>query len=196
MKQCTKCLKEKQSTDFYSKRGKPRSICKSCEAEARKVYRKEHGDQMRTRERQYYAASPTMKANKRKHIQAHKEQKRLTDALYHRNNKGKRAAYRKSRQEIERERYLKRKYGIDLEKYNQLLEEQFGLCAICLEEKPLHVDHDHKTGIVRGLLCSNCNTAVGLLKDDALNIQGAINYLEKFFVIPKWAMEYYRDQLR
>lgn len=66
-----------------------------------------------------------------------------------------------------------------------MLEEQHGVCAICgkPETKPnakyLAVDHDHKTGEVRGLLCNNCNRALGLLQDNTEVLQNAINYLKK-----------------
>ena len=62
---------------------------------------------------------------------------------------------------------LKNKYGISLEQKNQMLEAQKGLCKIC--DKILintYVDHCHKTKIVRGLLCQNCNAAIGHVYDD------------------------------
>ncbi len=55
---------------------------------------------------------------------------------------------------------LKDRYGISLDQYNQLLEAQAGRCAICRNQpktRALHVDHDHKSGKIRGLLCMNCN---------------------------------------
>lgn len=53
-------------------------------------------------------------------------------------------------------------------------------CAICLVEgKPFHVDHNHKNGKIRALLCSNCNTALGLLHDAPETLRAAALYLEK-----------------
>jgi hypothetical protein len=78
-------------------------------------------------------------------------------------------------------------YGIDLNKYNELLISQNYKCAIC-QENPngwngqsgrFDVDHDHKTGKVRGLLCSSCNTSLGKFKDDISILKRAINYLKK-----------------
>lgn len=80
---------------------------------------------------------------------------------------------------------LKTRYGISIEQWNDMYEEQKGQCPICLlhmndcVEKQLHVDHCHKTGKVRGLLCSTCNKAIGLLKDDSGLLQRAISFLEK-----------------
>ena len=62
-----------------------------------------------------------------------------------------------------REKNLKQRYGITLEQYEQLLVKQEGVCSICHRvprTKPLAVDHDHKTGTVRGLLCLWCNRAL------------------------------------
>ena len=50
-------------------------------------------------------------------------------------------------------------------------------CAICGEEVKLHVDHCHKTGKIRGLLCRNCNTSLGKFKDSPEILQNAITYL-------------------
>jgi Recombination endonuclease VII len=82
---------------------------------------------------------------------------------------------------------LKRHYQLSLEEYNSLLEKQGGVCACCkLSETRmnkrikglLHVDHCHKTGKVRGLLCTNCNTALGLLKEDPERVQALLLYVQ------------------
>lgn len=65
--------------------------------------------------------------------------------------------------ESARDRAYKSKYGISLEDYNRLSEAQRGLCALCLRpsmNKKLAVDHDHKTGRIRGLLCVVCNRII------------------------------------
>ena len=74
-----------------------------------------------------------------------------------------------------------RQYGLSLDDYGQMVSEQSGLCAICKEkpEKDLFVDHCHSTGRVRGLLCSNCNTGIGLLRDNTATLLAAINYLKE-----------------
>ena len=75
-----------------------------------------------------------------------------------------------------------RRYGITIEEYEILLDKQNGCCAICLATtgavgKRLSVDHNHKTGEVRGLLCDDCNTGLGKFKDDSSLLAKAINYL-------------------
>lgn len=74
----------------------------------------------------------------------------------------------------------RRNYNLEPHEYNKLMEDSNNLCMICKEPpktKSLHIDHDHKTGKVRGLLCHGCNTAIGLMKEDTNILQKAINYL-------------------
>jgi dCMP deaminase len=74
-------------------------------------------------------------------------------------------------------------YGMTPEQYEALFVLQGGMCAIChnppLGKENLSVDHDHKTGKVRGLLCQNCNRAIGGLQESMGNLRGAINYLTR-----------------
>ncbi|MFJ4953210.1 endonuclease VII domain-containing protein [Streptomyces sp. NPDC088760] len=60
-----------------------------------------------------------------------------------------------------RQHHLKRNYGLTEAERDALIASQHGLCAICLAAPPAHVDHCHKTGRVRGVLCFNCNSAIG-----------------------------------
>jgi 5-methylcytosine-specific restriction endonuclease McrA len=76
-----------------------------------------------------------------------------------------------------------RKFNITLEDYNKMFAEQEGCCAICNKhqsefDKALAIDHDHKSGEVRGLLCMPCNTALGKFRDDTNLLQSAIRYLD------------------
>jgi hypothetical protein len=74
---------------------------------------------------------------------------------------------------------LKKNYGITPEKYEEILIRQDGKCAICLKRPDynLHVDHDHQTNTIRGLLCNECNRAIGLLGDNTETLKRAIGYL-------------------
>ena len=78
---------------------------------------------------------------------------------------------------------LKAKYGLTVDQYMDMLEDQDYSCAICGKDdwgvrKPF-VDHDHKTGEVRGLLCSTCNSGLGMFKDSKWLLLQAYNYLGK-----------------
>ncbi len=85
-------------------------------------------------------------------------------------------------QEKERDRHLRRTFGISSEQYDQMLEDQGGRCAICLTDEcksgyAFAVDHCHTTGAIRGLLCRDCNTSLGKFNDDIETLQRAIDYL-------------------
>ena len=103
-----------------------------------------------------------------------------------------RLAYRRTydatpKGQAERLRYqLKKRYGISVAAYQQLLAQQNGVCAICREPgrtasrgNRLCVDHDHTTGRVRSLLCTGCNTAIGSLRESPLLARAAATYLEQ-----------------
>lgn len=70
-----------------------------------------------------------------------------------------------------------RLYGLSIESYEQLKEEQKSCCAICGDKTDLYVDHSHKTNVVRGLLCNLCNCGLGYMKDDTQILSKAITYL-------------------
>jgi len=75
---------------------------------------------------------------------------------------------------------LRSKYSIEQKDVEQYLIQQNGVCAICLEFLPIdkvQVDHDHESGVVRGLLCRACNTALGLFRDKIDRLTKAIEYL-------------------
>lgn len=109
----------------------------------------------------------------------HREEKREQVRKYSKTEKGREAA---------RKRVLKYNYGITHQQYEELFKQQNGCCAICgnVEEveicgrRTLSVDHNHKTGKVRGLLCRKCNRALGELDADNFGIDllcSAISYL-------------------
>ena len=97
----------------------------------------------------------------------------------------------KVRAKNNRHRYaLAKNYGLTIERYEELLNAQGGVCAICGKDEPnehgrtgtrfkLSVDHCHDTNRVRGLLCQKCNRALGLLGDDVDLLRKAIDYLER-----------------
>lgn len=84
--------------------------------------------------------------------------------------------------EMFRKKALKRYYNISISDYEKMAEAQNNVCKICKNPEDrrnyLCVDHDHITGKIRGLLCNNCNRALGLLKDNTDILENAFNYLK------------------
>ena len=107
--------------------------------------------------------------------------------------------YRKSasRRRKQRESYVFRKYRLSIEALEAVLARQGGRCAICFKYwqectsakraihdddlflQYLYVDHDHRTGAVRGLLCNACNTAIGLFEENRTRLIAALRYLNR-----------------
>lgn len=80
--------------------------------------------------------------------------------------------------------HYSRTYGLTVAQVDAMLAAQDGACAICQTQNPSRgrtlgwfVDHDHKTRLVRGILCNNCNRAIGLMKDDPSILERAVAYL-------------------
>jgi hypothetical protein len=97
--------------------------------------------------------------------------------------------YRKANPEKEKARSLREDFDLTLEQYEEMHEKQDGKCAICKNPetqlrggkvKKLAVDHNHSTGKIRGLLCSDCNMGIGKLKDDYKILRQAADYLDKY----------------
>lgn len=85
-----------------------------------------------------------------------------------------------------RKAHLKRKFGLSLQQYDELLIGQNNTCAICFssgskdqKHKRLFVDHDHITGKIRGLLCSLCNHILGCAEDKITILENSIVYLKR-----------------
>jgi len=148
-KQCSKCGMSKPHTlEFF--RG-PRSTCRSCEAaQALK----------RWREKSSVASGGNEAWAKRRREYYYSEAGRRSYRRFH----------------------LKQNFGLTLEEYEELLRSQEGVCALCSTDKPkgrgaFHVDHDHLTGLIRGLLCHACNSGLGSLGDDPVRVARAVKYL-------------------
>jgi hypothetical protein len=153
---CTSCKLLKEITCFYvhksgEKAGKPYSHCKDCKA----IQQRENRD-----------------ANKKKDPDYYNRQSRN----WRRSNPDRNSAnFRKSQ--------LKRNFGITSEEYESMAKNQNDRCLVCGAhrdslKRDLAVDHCHITGKVRGLLCSRCNTGIGLLKDSPEVLKSALRYLE------------------
>ena len=186
--------KKKRKRKQESERARKR-YAEDAEYRAKKLarndaYQKEHRDEIAARqrenrascrdaERKRYAGDPAYRARTLaknmayywRHcdeLNARRREKRSSDA-----------EFRERLLERQNERRYALVYGLSREDYQRLLIAQNGLCAVC-DEKPerrLCVDHCHATGEVRGLLCSNCNTALGLFADDPERMWAAVLYL-------------------
>lgn len=80
-----------------------------------------------------------------------------------------------------RAKQLRKQYGLCSDEFLQMYRSQDGKCAICGD--PLcrpHVDHDHETNEVRALLCSNCNTGLGMFQESLDRLESAVTYLERW----------------
>lgn len=80
------------------------------------------------------------------------------------------------------ENHYKRKFGITIEQRDQMVADQGGMCAICERTKPTRrgwcVDHSHRTGRIRAILCAPCNSLIGLARESTEVLASAIAYLE------------------
>lgn len=84
---------------------------------------------------------------------------------------------------IRRNNHIKKKFNISADAYEDLLNKQNGVCAICnlhdASGQRLAVDHEHETGRIRGLLCFSCNVGLGKFREDIAILSKAINYISR-----------------
>lgn len=115
------------------------------------------------------AANPSKYALlKKEWAEANPEKRNQISRDWAKNNQTKRRAAR-----------IKAAYGITSEDYSLRYLEQSGACSTCRVKAPqLHIDHDHSTGKVRGLLCNDCNSGLGFFKDRSDVLLSAVRYLE------------------
>ncbi len=120
---------------------------------------------------QYAKDREKYRAYGKRHYEAHAEE-----------YKARWGRYRKANPDRVREARLKFYFGLSAADYDVMLAKQDGHCAICPAvsdgKRRLAVDHDHKTGRVRGLLCGRCNKALGLFDETVTRIEAAARYLE------------------
>jgi len=193
LKKCTKCEVTQVLANFYkSKTNRDGYIntCKICRSEmsrngylrnrekvirTTRAYSAANKDKISERKKAYHIANrEELQKYWREYYSKNKDRMNESSRLYHSLNKEKAQNYS-----------LTKLYGITLVERDLMLKGQGGCCTICsIPEQEasrgrLHVDHNHTTGLVRGLLCHACNTAIGLLRDSPDITMKATEYLIK-----------------
>jgi hypothetical protein len=159
MKECKKCGVVKPLDNFYIAEGTRdgrRGECKECSLAQRKRWYRKNRQRSMAYVRAWQQANP--------------------DRV-----KAWRLKNRERRLEKLREIHLRNKFGLTPAEYDRILEAQAGACALCHSPPTpgisLHVDHDHGTGEIRGLLCVRCNNAIGLMREDPDLLNRAARYV-------------------
>ena len=168
MRICNGCGINKSVSEYYADRTKAYGIrpeCKKCLGHKLSVaYWKDNGRRVK-------------KSNQAKN-------KRINDVEWAKNEREKRREWYRRNPDKGKEGNLKAVWGISLDQFNELKNNQGGKCAICMEipksDKHFHVDHNHITGEIRGLLCSNCNVGFGNFKENEQILRNAINYINNY----------------
>lgn len=139
------------------------------------------------------------KESKKKYYLKNKEYILKRNKLYRDNNKEKISAqkkewarknsdnlvikvreYRRKNRDKTKKWNTKQRYNLDLEDVNNILIKQNNLCKICNDSlTQYHIDHNHKTNFVRGILCKKCNTGLGMFRDNTDYLFSAIEYLKE-----------------
>jgi hypothetical protein len=157
MKRCSRCKEEKPEEAFGTCRGIRCSWCRVCRRLDAARYRNENRERCRAATREWMNRNTARVARYGQ-------------------------AWHLSNRERRKQDVRKRRYGVDHGKYTLLVSAQGGGCAICGKPntcgRDLAVDHDHKTGQVRGLLCTRCNVVLGLVHDSPEHLLEAALYLE------------------
>ncbi len=190
---CKKCGVEKElNADNFRPHDGPiagfRYECRECIRTKRQLRYLDDPEKERARAKAWNTANAERRsASTKAWRKANPERYRATAAAHRRANRARYAVHQKrwvaKNPDKHRSQVLRTAYGIDLDRYNLLLETQGGGCAICGDTtadsagRNLHVDHCHTTERVRGLLCSSCNSILGRAKDNPTILERAAQYL-------------------
>jgi hypothetical protein len=161
MKRCKKCGLEQPLGNFYkapTSRDGLRGDCKACNLAAKKAYYELHREDTIARVKRWQQANADR-------VNAVQRRRRADPQV-----KQQMRAY-----------HLKRTYGVSIDEYEAMLAEQDDGCGMCgrppSEAISLHIDHDHRTGRIRGLLCFRCNNSLGDLEDNPDLLLAGVRYL-------------------
>ncbi|MDA5282343.1 endonuclease VII domain-containing protein [Streptomyces sp. Isolate_45] len=172
-KRCSRCKSPKPRSDFAANRAMwdgLQAYCRACQADQHRERQEARGRTVRVK-----VAVPSG----HKHCPQCKEIKPHSEWESNKSSSDGWASYcRLCRAQRNRASYFKRKYGITEAEREEMIAAQGGLCLLCREGPAEHVDHDHQTGKVRGVLCFSCNAALGQFKDRPDVIRRAAAYVE------------------
>ena len=167
MRCCPRCSLQKDESEFGKNKLRKSGLdtyCKQCRYEGNKVYRLANAEKVSSYRKNYYVEHQEVEKTKMKDYREKKTTS--TDA-----------------RKQQRERRLKKDFGLSLEHYDELLQQQNNVCAICgnpnQTKGPLAVDHNHNTGKIRELLCIRCNMGLGAVNEDISILTAMIEYLKK-----------------
>jgi hypothetical protein len=168
LRECITCKKVKPIEEFYHRKVsdgtiRPYSDCKECSKKRSKNATITEKDKIRVIKKRYR--------------EKHKDELTKKHSEHYYNNK-------EYYYNVTRKNRLRVAFGITITEYEEILKLQNNKCAICgnpsnSSRYGLVVDHDHITGEIRSLLCNNCNTGIGLLKEDPVILQKAVEYINK-----------------
>jgi len=207
-KQCTKCGIEKDINEFWKDKTRKngyRSWCKDCDKEKSTRWRKLNPEKVRGLDKKWRLNNKAkLTKKKRAFYKKNKDKISVHKKRYYKENKDKVLRqckkYRENNKKIMkkrkskyfkdnfikiREKNLKRTYGISIKEYSKLFLKQKGNCAICgrnqkCQRYNFSVDHNHKNGKIRGLLCTKCNFLIGHANDDINILSNAVKYLRGY----------------
>jgi len=175
-KVCSKCKQEKELSKFWKHPNTKDGVfsqCIECSKQINKQWEINELKKIKQHKKQYHLDHVEKEKQYRKQLYLNNPEKykQVTKQQYQNNPKK------------AKEYQLKLKYNLTSEQYDEMFKKQNGCCAICNKHQSklkhnLSVDHSHDSGKVRGLLCHNCNLAIGLLNDDSKLTNKATQYLK------------------
>lgn len=171
-----KCYYHKHKAEIAARRKVWRRKNRVKRAAYLRAWRKTHSELVRSAEKRSRNKNrEVILARTRKWRRQNKEYVKEQRKKWNKANPEKASSYKKAA-------YFKKTYGIDLEERDRLWTAQSRKCAICARpsELPLDMDHDHETGKVRGILCPQCNSGLGMFQDNPDILHDAARYLERY----------------
>lgn len=176
MKKCYRCKLDFDLSHFRedpSKKDGKTSYCKTCLKESQKIWYQKNKEKARTTATSSYQKRKSQISQRRKEL-------RQLDPEKYRAQARRRYCPKKSKEQGWKQAGI---VDMTYDRYNELLERQNHCCAVCSThkskfKKALCVDHNHATGKARGLLCDNCNRALGYLKESEEIVHNLLNYIQ------------------